>query len=369
MNTASRKVLVVAATAFFGAAPLLAPVHVAHADGPVGRAARGYREAAHHRVETRDKERINNAGTAKVKKAGGRLLPRVAKLVLGTSSPGVPVLPGKTYTWPYSVTNASPTRADSVVFSAPLPANLQFVSAEQNCSWKAGSAVCQLGSLAPGASKVGVINAKVAESAKPQEAVTSQALVTWNRASTMAQFPVVRVADTSDVAVTKTAPALIRPGASVPYKITVTNNGPAPAQDVKLRDLVDAKGPVQTDKADSQCVSGGHGLSLACDLGSMAVGEKRTIKVLVKGGRGIRPGMIIRAPSDVSSSTIDTNLGNNHANAETKVTDLTAPRVISRNLRELPNTGAPIREMFHLAMLLFGSGLVLHRIGRPRRLR
>lgn len=369
MNTASRKVLVVAATAFFGAAPLLEPVHVAHADGPVGGPARGYREAAHHRVETRDKER--HAGTAKGKKAGDRLLPKVAKLVLGTSSPGVAVLPGKTYTWPYSVTNASPTRADSVVFSAPLPANLQFVSAEQNCSWKAGSAVCQLGSLAPGASKVGVINAKVADSAKPQEAVTSQALVTWNSASTMARFPVVRVADTADVAVTKAAPALIRPGASVPYQITVTNNGPAPAQDVKLRDMVDAKGPVQTDKADSQCVSGGHGLSLDCNLGSMAVGEKRTIKVLVKGGRGIRPGMIIRAPSDVSSSTIDTNLVNNHANAETRVTDLKPARAISRNLREreLPNTGAPIREMFHLAMLLFGFGLVLHRIGRPRRLR
>src|SRR5260370_22247866 len=120
MNTVSRKVLVVAATAFFGAAPLLAPVHVAHADGPVGGPARGYREAAHHRTEARDKERI-----AKVKKPGGRLLPRVAKLVLGTSSPAVPVLPGKTYSWPYSVTNATPTRADSGLFSAPSPANLQ----------------------------------------------------------------------------------------------------------------------------------------------------------------------------------------------------------------------------------------------------
>jgi hypothetical protein len=320
-----------------------------------------------------------------------------------------PILPGKVYNWPFVVKNRSPVRADSVTFAAPLPGSLQFVSAQQNCSFKDSAAVCQLGSLRPGESKSGVVTAMVGDKAPGGQPIDSNALVKWQstpaakEGRTTAAFPEVEVADTADVSVLKGGPAVVQPGQRVPYQITVANHGPTAAKNVRLTSASvpvlahaaqecadlgtpsgDQSGGQSGGQEGGQLGGPGNGQEvgtpgLVCDIGTLKPGETRAIKISAEARKELKPGTIIQAPSHVTTSTIDTDLSNNQADARTEVG---AAPVVEREVPRsapgttsglphagsgLPNTGAPTRELLHLVVVLVGTGLIFYRIGRSRR--
>ncbi|MFG2002943.1 hypothetical protein ACGFNU_27665 [Spirillospora sp. NPDC048911] len=218
------------------AAPLLGVVvhaagadQVAQADGPVRVAAERHakphaerqreRHAKLHGKRQDDRQHAHKHG----KGHGSR------GLVVDTSGPASAIVPGRTYNWPFTVTNTSAAKTGPAVFRASLPASLGFVSATRKCSFASGAAVCPLGALKPRRAVTGVITAKIGSQAKPRETITGTATVSWGRSRVSKPFPRVRVADTADVSMTKTAPPAIRPGEAIPYEIKVRNAGPSAA--------------------------------------------------------------------------------------------------------------------------------------------
>jgi uncharacterized repeat protein (TIGR01451 family) len=356
-----------------------------------------------------------------------------AKLVASTSGPGVPVLPGETYSWPFAVTNKGPARAGNVTFVAPLPKTLEFVSGQQNCSWQGTMAVCHLGALKRGQTKAGTITAKVAAKVPAGQTIANRAQLSWYNAPRTKKarvvFPEVRVAETTDISVTKAGPKKVRPGVPIRYEVTVHNNGTAPAKLVVLRDSAaigvhsagacnsvrreqsetdsaaaprcnrglapKAGPPVKLVKGAAACRPGGVGGGLVCSLGTLAPGTKKSLTFNVK--PKIKPGESVNAPSQVSTATIETTTANNSAvvrtkaiapyaaKAQTRVRGKKAPSNVpskapsremvevprqgapGKGMVELPDTGIPAKPFVDLALGLIGLGLILYRVGRPRR--
>ena len=465
-SVSARGLVVIGAAALLGVIPLAASQ--ARADGPVGNWGRRHFPGRHAHAHAHGSGSGSSSGSgfSSGPRSGGV---KLAKVGVSTSSPNVPVVPGRTYSWPYSIINRSPVLADQVLFSVPLPSALHYVSAQQNCAWQGNAVLCRVGSLRPGQSAVGVINALVDSNLKPGQSVSSPAQVSWcgtrpgsgsvgaggsagsggkagsagagaglagsaesggvaghvacgstaagalvgggrctaqassgtsdsrpssgtaatrpgkrprgkgrcgsfsiTGASATTAFPPVKVAEAADVAVTKSGPMNVRPGQSMAYAMTVTNNGPSVAKNVVLRDTVQT--PTHTGEVvlpsgqeSAGCAGAAQPMTTVCGLGTLGVGQSRTVKIEVRPGSRFQPGMCIPATSQVSSSTADTNMSNNVASTCTKVTPLVASRAVSRRLVQLPNTGAPVTQMLDEAGALIGLGLILHRLGRPRR--
>ena len=118
-----------------------------------------------------------------------------------------------------------------------------------------------------------------------------------------------------DVAVTKTGPATVLVGGSVLYTLTVTNNGPAVATGVVLADPTPANLTFVT--ATGACTT-----AFPCALGTMAVGEVRTITATYTAGNA-PDGTVVTNVATVSSTSPDQQPGNNQASTPTTIVQLT----------------------------------------------
>jgi uncharacterized repeat protein (TIGR01451 family) len=351
-----RSLVVLTAAALLGVVPLIGPGDTARADGPVGsggerhHGSSGYGSSRH-----------------------GHRTGRGARLVAATNRPAGPILPGRTYTWPFAVTNNGSLSARDVTFAAALPKSLQFVSGQQNCSWQGTAAVCHLGALKRGQTKTGMLTAKIAPKAPAGRTISTKARLSWAHSSkgrrAVVTFPTVRVAEMTDVAVAKTGPGQVRPGSPVPYRVTVTNRGTIPAKRVVLRDTAaiarhgagacaavaagrEEKGrqasgttgrrpgtgaggragagnchgrvgpraaapPIKLVEGSAECKPGGTIGGLVCALGTMGPGTSKSLVFKVR--PKAKPGALIKAPARVTTATIDTVAANNSALATTRV--------------------------------------------------
>ncbi|GAA3217733.1 LPXTG cell wall anchor domain-containing protein [Actinocorallia longicatena] len=359
LRPSGRAIAVVTAIAVTGFTPIIAGVP-AHADGPVYTHVK--RKAQHKKQKQKQKQK-NRAKKAAVQAP--------ARLSLKTGGPTTPLLPGRTYTWPYSITNSSPARAEAVTFRTPMPSGLEFVSAQGDCSWAGGQAVCALGSLEKGQVVNGLLSAKVSQGAQPGSAVNGIATVDWSKGATSTSFPSSTIAPTADVVVTKSAPGTVLPGDAYEYELNVVNRGPAAAENVVLNDaivpLTRKAGPVQITRADSACAVNSAETGLTCDLGTMVTGARQTIGVRVKLGPAVKPGTVIAGPALAKTPTFDVDLSNNDADSRTRVK---APvTAAASGLHQLPATGSDTQTMLDMALGLLGMGLILLRLGVVRRRR
>src|SRR5262245_51952008 len=78
----------------------------------------------------------------------------------------------------------------------------------------------------------------------------------------------------ADLAITKTGPATLVPGSTAIYQLTVTNNGPSDAVDVRAFDPEQANRGLVLQSMDCPTATQGF-----CDLGTMPVRTTRTITV------------------------------------------------------------------------------------------
>jgi uncharacterized repeat protein (TIGR01451 family) len=226
-----RALAVVTAVAVAGLVPSL--TEPAHADGPI-------RAHAHAHAHRKAPKRHHKA------RPKHHLKPAMAKVVFNGGGPRMPLRPGTVYNWPYSVTNQGPVRAAGVTLQTPLADNLEFVSAQGNCSFQGTAPVCQVGDLAPGQTVTGLITAKVSVTALAGQAVLNTAQLAWTGSKSSGAFPGTSVAQTADLVVTKAGPPTVQPGETATYDVTVRNEGPSAASEVVLNDNV---APVRAGQA------------------------------------------------------------------------------------------------------------------------
>lgn len=389
-------VTLVSALAVAGFAPVL-PAPARAADGqPVPVQPRW-------RPDDRPKSLVRPARPAKAEKA--RKKRRAARpaevrrpeIRLDMGGPEGPLIPGRTYDWPYSITNPGPDRTDGVVFVAPLPYGLEYVSGGKDCSMQGPRVLCSIGSLPGGGTYGGVITTRVWEHVRTDTPITGNVTVKWSDGTAYGSFPATSVSPASDLVVTSTGPGQVQPGGKITYTFTVENRGPSTATGVVVR----APG------ADGQVVpASGQGCALqsaafTCQIGNLAVYESRTFHVVFHARPEARPGQAV-CRFDVDSGTPDLRPDDNYtvvrptvvrfrpvrdrghvpagpvrprplpeaageespAPAPAAPAPAPAPRAA---VEELPDTGGNTQAGVDLALAFLGTGLILVGIGARRR--
>jgi hypothetical protein len=357
----------------------------------------------------------HHAPVLQVKAAEKRSSER-AGIILDIDAPNAPILPGKTYEWPFSVTNRGADKIDHVTFAAPLSKHLDFVQGQDDCSWQREMAVCELGAMQHGQTKTGVLTAKVDADACEGDTIGGRGTVTWGNPSdhgkVEAAFPKVDVVEAADLAVAGKAPQEVQPGDTVPYEITVVNRGTVTAEHVMVRQIIRTvresvtltRPPFTVTDAQAPCEP--QRAAVVCDLGSLESGESRKVWMNVQLNSAVKPGLLINALVHATTPTIDANTANNDCSPETKVVPEipvhaaipargpghgtpgdgplgAAPHDGPYGSPEgpgapggpeepsdaggLPRTGAPTRLLAGLALGLVGGGLVLMGLSRRRR--
>ncbi|MEO8247857.1 MAG: IPTL-CTERM sorting domain-containing protein [Burkholderiales bacterium] len=224
----------------------------------------------------------NNGGSTSTPVAGPNLLNADLALVKATAA--TTVAPGGTIDYTIAVSNNGPDASDGATVSDPLPAGTTFVSGA-GCSNASGTLSCAVGPLANGANRVFDIRLKldnVYAGANPLvNAATVNAPgdpVTGNyggSASTSVAGPNLFNADLS-LSLTTTA-TTTAPGGTIPYVLTVANNGP---------EASDGATSSFTLPAGTSLVSGAGctavGTSVSCAVGPLVNGANKVFDVQIK---------------------------------------------------------------------------------------
>jgi uncharacterized repeat protein (TIGR01451 family) len=124
----------------------------------------------------------------------------------------------------------------------------------------------------------------------------------------------------ADLEVSKTAsPGTVTAGANVTYSITVTNAGPAPAQDVVVADNLPAGTAFDSCAATGGGVCGGTGNNRTVTFGALPAGASATVTLVATVGCGL--GNVVSNTAIVSSATQETDPLDNVATVTIDVSD------------------------------------------------
>ncbi|MEX0874833.1 MAG: FecR domain-containing protein [Actinomycetota bacterium] len=160
-----------------------------------------------------------------------------------TKSGPADVETGDSLTYTLNVANAGPDAAEAVTVSDDLPPGLSFESSDDDCEPVDGTVTCSLGTIADGGSASASFEA-TAQQAGP---VTNEATVSSStgdpNSGNNGGSATTQVTDPPDadvtIAMTDSADP-VTDGDSFSYKITIDNNGPDAAQNVKVVDTLPA---------------------------------------------------------------------------------------------------------------------------------
>ncbi|MDJ0768748.1 MAG: hypothetical protein QNJ12_08135, partial [Ilumatobacter sp.] len=232
----------------------------------------------------------------------------VAK-VLDTS----PVVAGENVTWTVTVTNNGPSDAQNVSVADTLPANVTFVSTAGCAEDPAGNPTCSLGTIAAGATASYAITGLLAVDAVDGSTISNQATVAsstadpdgFNNTVSSAPAPVTTSADLGVAKVLDTSPVVA--GEDVTWTVTVTNNGPSDAQNVRVADTLPAN---VTFVLTAGCVEDPAG-NPTCSLGTIAAGASASYTITGLLAADAADGSTIANTAVVSSDTADPDGFNN----------------------------------------------------------
>jgi uncharacterized repeat protein (TIGR01451 family) len=271
-----------------------------------------------------DTNASNNTGTASTP-ANPAATPTDFALTKTTTVPTV--YPGVNIPYILTVTNngplASPGGAQVVDV---LPVGVSFVSAP-GCSNVAGTVTCDVGALAVGVTKVFTLTVQASSpytGASPlvndADVVASGDTVSTNNHG-KATTPVDPAATPTDFALTKTTTVpSVYPGETIPYTLTVTNNGPlASPGGAQVTDVLPA-GVSFVSAPGCSNVAG----TVTCDVGALAFGATKVFTLTVQASNpytGASP-LVNDANVVASGDTVSTN---NHGTVGTPLDNAATP--------------------------------------------
>jgi len=233
-----------------------------------------------------------------------------ADLRLEKSAPAA-AKPGSEFTYTLAVFNDGPGDSPAATVSDTLPAGVTYVSDNAGCDTAALPAIqCTTAPIPAGTSQTIEIVVRVDENAAGQ--VQNAASVTGplfdpdtsdnDDSTTTAIEPLV-----SDLRLVKTASnGQPKPGEQVTYTLTVTNNGPDPSPQTVLTDVLPDELAYVSDNGgcDTSALP-----TVKCDLGTLAVGESKSVEIVAKVRKGAT-GQITNSAS-VSGGNGDSNPADN----------------------------------------------------------
>ena len=210
-------------------------------------------------------------------------------------------IPGEVVTYTMALTNTSEGLVDSFIINLGSHA------------WNTKANPPVIGSLVSGASAQVKLRVQIPESALPGESdpVVVSAISLGDPTKT-ASLTVTTTAQTplADLEIFKSAapePAWV--GQPLTYTLTLTNTGPTKAPHATLVEVLPVR--VVYLSSDISCSLAGH--VLACDLGTLQVGENRTAHIQV---RPMGSGVLVNQ-AVITSEASDPNLDNNWATLQT----------------------------------------------------
>ena len=226
-----------------------------------------------------------------------------------------PLVAGEPATFAITVTNNGPQTATGVSVTDAVPAGYsvtQVTPAQGSCTTGA-TISCAIGSLAVGATTTITVTGTVSASMSPGAALTNTASVSGtltdpNLSNNTASASATLTAE-ADVSIVKTfAPASPVAGQNLTYTLTVHNDGPSEARDVRVTDPLDpATTFVSATAQQGSCAMTGQ--TLGCLVGTLAPGATTTITVTVALASGANA--VVQNSASVTSTTPDPDPSNN----------------------------------------------------------
>jgi uncharacterized repeat protein (TIGR01451 family) len=136
-------------------------------------------------------------------------------------------------------------------------------------------------------------------------------------ATALENFTITNPLPSTDMAVTASGPSSVTAGTNATYTITITNNGPNPAQGVVMTDTLPAGSTyvsiTQTSGSDSFTFSQSGGTVTATAAANIATGSSDTFTVAVFAPASLSNGATFNDAASVSASNPDPNTANNSA--------------------------------------------------------
>ena len=122
-----------------------------------------------------------------------------------------------------------------------------------------------------------------------------------------------------DVSVVKTGtPATVLAGNQITYTMTVSNSGPAAADNVVLTDVLPV-GTTFVSVASSQGTSANNSGTITANLGTIAAGGSATVTLVVTAASSLADNATVSNTATVTSDYLDTNSANNTSTLVTNV--------------------------------------------------
>ncbi len=227
-----------------------------------------------------------------------------------TMSPGV----GTNFAYVITVTNLGPSDVTGVVITESLPAGVTYQGHLASLgAYVPGTALWSIPALAAGGGSATLtltVRADVAGALPNTATRTASDQPDPNPANDSATVTPAAL-NLTDVSIVKTGPATVLANSSLVYTLTITNNGPALAQGVSVAD------PTPTNLTFVS-TTGACTTAFPCALGTMAVGEVRTISATYTAGV-VPNGTVVTNTATVSSTTPDSNAANNASSVDTTI--------------------------------------------------
>lgn len=238
---------------------------------------------------------------------------------------------GAIITYTLTVKNTGPIAAQNVSVTDTPPAGFTFKSgpSDDACVLSNGIIVCQLGTMNAGEVRTLtlVFQVPVATAECRQTDVQNKATVSTstsetnatNNQSTVSTTVICPPPPTTDISIVKYGPQSVTRGGTVTYTLTITNHGQVSANDVVVTDAFPAGFTFQAQASTAGCSLNGG--TVVCQAGTLTAGQQKSFTLVFKVplANGACYQTDVQNTGKVSTSTPETNAGNNESTVSTTV--------------------------------------------------
>ncbi len=288
------------------------------------------------------------------------LVDAVADLSLDMAVSPEPVTAGTSLTYTLTATNNGPSEAVNVEVRDEIPPGLVVESIQASdqgaCTFgvpgdPSHPAICFFGSLAPQESRTLTIEATVlpwTTGVLHNNARVSSETLDKNNSNDLASTSVT-IETEADLQIFKTdLPDPVVAGRQLAYEISIVNEGPSTARNIRLRDILPAGLSFLSSKilgGEGSCMLlEGPPKTISCQLNDLDPGEEVSVLVKTQVHPSVHEGTILTCTANVSSSTPD---GDESNNTVTESTSVYTEADLKITLTSKNDTGNPSNTFVH----------------------